>query len=110
MFRRMNRRELITGAFAAGAGTALVSNGVSAESPEAADVPRRLQPDSLIGEAADAGYFSEQQLHEALGTAELKRPKVEVVAFNFPSWHASPYMEAHFGRGWTEFDTLRNAR
>jgi len=35
---------------------------------------------------------------------------VEVVAFNFPSWHASPYMEEHFGKGWTEYDTLRNAR
>jgi hypothetical protein len=106
----MNRRKLITGGLAIGAGTVLVSNNVSAKSPEATDVPRRLQPDHLMGEAAEAGYFSEQQLQEALGTTELKRPKVEVVAFNFPSWHVSPYMEAYFGSGWTEFETLRNTR
>jgi hypothetical protein len=70
----MNRRELITGALATGAGTVLVSNRVSANSPEATDVPRRQQPDQLMGEAAEAGYFSEQQLHEVLGTTQLKRP------------------------------------
>jgi hypothetical protein len=106
----MNRRELITAALATSAGTVLVSNSVLAKSPEATDVARRLQPDQLMGDAAEAEYFSEQQLHEALGTTELKRPKVEVVAFNFPSWHASPYMEAYFGSGWTEFETLRNTR
>jgi hypothetical protein len=45
----MNRRELITGALATGAGTVLVSNSVSANSPEATDVPRRQQPDQLMG-------------------------------------------------------------
>src|ERR1051325_3560976 len=105
----MNRRELISGALATSAGTLLVSNSLSAKSPESTDVPRRLQPDQLMGESAETGYFSEQQLHEALGTREL-RPKVEVVAFNFPSWHVSPYMEAYFGSGWTEVDNLRNER
>ena len=64
-----------------------------------------------MGPEAMAGYFSEQRLHEAVGAAELQRPTdVKVIAFNFPSWHPSPWMEARFGKGWTEFDTLRNAR
>ncbi len=68
-------------------------------------------PSTLIGPEAEAGYFSEKRMHAALGTAELSRPTdIQVVVYNFPSWHASPYMEARFGKGWTEFDALRNAR
>ncbi len=29
-----------------------------------------------------------------------------MVAYNFPSWHPSPYMENLFGEGWTEYDLL----
>ncbi len=57
------------------------------------------------------GYFTEERMYEALGTRTLKKPAdLKVVAYNFPSWHPSPYMEARFGKGWTEFDALRNAR
>ena len=69
------------------------------------------RPSSLIGPDATAAYFDEQQMLLAAGTSELKKPAdVKVVAFNFPSWHPSPFMESRFGKGWTEFDTLRNAR
>ena len=71
---------------------------------------RTLAPADLMGDGAEAGYFSERQLEEALGTKDLQRPEVEVVAFNFPSWHPSPYMEQRFGKKWTEFETLKNAR
>jgi len=58
-----------------------------------------------------AGYFSEQRLHEAWEPISLQKPTdVQVVAYNFPSWHPSKYMEDRFGKGWTEFETLRNAR
>jgi hypothetical protein len=86
----MNRRELITGALATGVGAVLVSNSVSAKSSEATDVPRKLQPDQMMGEAAEAGYFSEQQLQEALGTTELKRPKVEVRRSTFQAGTSRP--------------------
>ncbi len=56
-------------------------------------------------------YFNEEALFKALGTRTLQKPTdVQVIAFNFPAWHASPYMERLFGRGWTEYDTLRNAK
>ena len=109
----MNRRKLLRSAMQAAAAAALLPSGIASEAAEGngaatqADVP---VPPGLMGADAEAGYFSEQQLEAALGTRELKKPQVQVVAFNFPSWHPSPYMEEHFGKGWTEFDTLRNAR
>jgi hypothetical protein len=33
-----------------------------------------------------------------------------VIAYNFPGFHPSPWMEARFGKGWSEFDVLKNAR
>ena len=36
------------------------------------------------------------------GVSQLQKPKdVLSIAYNFPSWHASPWMEARFGKGWT---------
>ena len=68
-------------------------------------------PDGLVGQAAIDGYFTDEKLHAALGTEKLEKPTdVRVVVYNFPSWHPSPFMESKFGKGWTEFDALRNAR
>jgi hypothetical protein len=65
----------------------------------------------MVGTIASEAYFSEQRLYEAVGTKDLQKPTdVQVIAFNFPSWHPSPFMEARFGKGWTEFETLKNAR
>jgi len=56
-------------------------------------------------------YFSEQKLRQVIDTTPaVKGIKFEVVSYNFPSWHPSPFMEQRFGKGWTEFDTLRNAK
>ncbi|WP_446745712.1 glycoside hydrolase family 99-like domain-containing protein [Silvibacterium acidisoli] len=71
-------------------------------------------PAGLYGPSATEAHFTESRLRAALGLdspgGKLRKPSVEVVVFNFPSWHSSPYMEARFGKGWTEWDTLRNAR
>jgi hypothetical protein len=56
-------------------------------------------------------YFTEEKLRQAIDTTpSLKGIKFEVVAYNFPSWHPSPFMEKIFGKGWTEFETLKNSR
>jgi len=65
--------------------------------------------------ALDAGdaeaYFTEEKLRQSVDTSvPLKGLKFEVVAYNFPSWHPSPYMESIFGKGWTEFETLKNSK
>ena len=56
-------------------------------------------------------HFSGDRLAAALGTKTLARPEgVEVMAYNYPSWHPSPWMEERLGRGWTEYKTLRESK
>lgn len=114
----MKRRTFLHRAMQAGVASALTgsASGVEAQTtglqPPAA--PRELHaalPAALVGPEAIDGYFTEAQLRRALGVDALKRPVgSKIVAYNFPSWHPSPWMEARFGKGWTEFDTLRNAK
>jgi hypothetical protein len=116
----MNRRKLMASAMQAVAAalfpmpapaqaSGLQTEGKPAQRP-AMTQPDALVPPSLMGQEAEAAYFGERELETALGTKDLQKPQIEVVAFNFPSWHPSPFMEQHFGQGWSEFDTLRNAR
>lgn len=101
----MNRRgffsTLATGA--AGLAAPSVSKGAGPAS-NFADVPA-IGPNDL------AAYFTEERCKRELGAGALAAPAgVEVIAYNFPSWHPSPYMEALFGRGWTEFEPLKNSK
>jgi hypothetical protein len=70
--------------------------------------------DSIVTPKLNTGepipYFGEPELNKAIGAEEpgsTKRPFV--VAYNFPSWHSTPVMEKWFGKGWTEFQTLRDS-
>jgi hypothetical protein len=109
----MQRRSFLSsalqfGVIAAADGT---SNSQSANDKHDAALSPATLPEALIGKLAIDDYFSEQRLHEALGTEHLKKPDdVLAIAYNFPSWHPSPFMEARFGKGWTEWDTLRDSR
>jgi Glycosyltransferase WbsX len=40
----------------------------------------------------------------------LKTAQCFVVAYNFPGWHPTPVQEKWFGKGWTEFQLLSDAR
>ena len=56
-------------------------------------------------------YFTEEKLRAAIdATTPVKGVQFTVVAYNFPSWHPSPFMEERFGKGWTEFETLKNSK
>ena len=56
-------------------------------------------------------YFTEERLKGAVDTSiRLDDKRFEVVAYNYPSWHPSPFMEERFGKGWTEFEVLRNSK
>src|ERR1017187_5272344 len=98
----MNRRQLLTSALQAGAASVFAPAQTSAQPVDVNLVSQRANscvPEELIGQAAVADYFTEQALQKALGTAKLDKPSdVEVIAFNFPSWHPSPYMEKLFGK------------
>ncbi len=115
----MKRRRFLASAAQAGLALGLAGNAPGQTSDQASGqasnqrerAANQDRPAALIGPEAMQDYFSEDRLHQALGTSQLQKPTdVKVIVFNFPSWHPSPWMEARFGKGWTEFDTLRNAR
>lgn len=109
----MKRRVFLSSAVQASiaAGLAGRAGGQTTDNRHDKTEMRTVLPSALIGPEAMDGYFSEERLYAALGTQQLQKPaNVEVIAYNFPSWHSTPFMEARFGKGWTEFDALRNAR
>jgi len=108
----MNRRELIHGALQGAAAAAVCSSGSGAHATHTNSPSGDAGiPIGLFGAEAMEAYFSDEALFKALGTRALLQPRdVKVIAFNFPAWHSSKYMEEHFGKGWTEYETLRNAR
>ncbi len=109
----MKRRTFLGSAVQAGIAATLSGNSLAQTSQDKhSQAPvSAAGPPALIGPDATAAYFSDERLYAALGTQQLRKPpNVQVIAYNFPSWHPSPFMEERFGKGWTEFDTLRNAR
>jgi hypothetical protein len=109
----MKRRTFLSSAILTGlhAGLAAKVDAQTTDSRQVSSSLHAAQPSALIGPEAMDAYFTDDKLLQALGVTELRKPQdVQVIAFNFPSWHPSPYMEARFGKGWTEFDPLRNAR
>ena len=78
----------------------------SSDLSEASDV---AQP-APIDLQDTAEYFHPEKMHSLIGTNDLKKPKCEVMAYNFPSWHPDPYMESLFGRGWTEYELLKRSK
>ena len=59
---------------------------------------------------ADA-YFTEEKLNAAIDSrVSLHSKRFEVVAYNYPGWHSTPFMDKKFEKGWTEFEVLRNSK
>jgi hypothetical protein len=56
-------------------------------------------------------YFTRQKVESLVDTSlSLAGIPFQVMVYNFPSWHPSPVMEKLFGKGWTEFETVRHAQ
>jgi hypothetical protein len=115
----MNRRTFLHTAAGAGLASALPS-GALADGQSKPQTKQTVAEEAVAFQAgtpavmrpaASNDYFTQEALTWALGVETLKAPTdIEVVAYNFPSWHPSPFMEAHFGKGWTEFETLKASR
>lgn len=107
----MRRREFFTtvsSAMAALEAPALAAGDHSASAPvrvgNYADVPA-VEPGD-----ADA-YFTEEKLKAAVDTSLTFHDKrFQTVAYNYPSWHATPFMEKAIGKNWTEFEVLKNSK
>lgn len=68
--------------------------------------------DVLAVEPGDVdAYFTEEKLRGAIDTSiSVRDKKFEVVAYNYPGWHPTPFMDKAFEKGWTEFEVLRNSK
>jgi hypothetical protein len=101
----MNRREFLS-ASAAVVGSAAVSPGAAA-----AAAPRPHAAAELAAPPPGVDYFTEDRLKKAIDTSSrVDGVDFTTVCFTFNPWHPSPWMEARFGKGWTEWETMRMAR
>jgi len=56
-------------------------------------------------------YFSRAELEKQADISlSLDGIKFQSVCINFPAWHPSPAQEKYFGKGWTEWETLKRAK
>src|ERR1035438_9178212 len=108
----LDRRAFIGAVGAAGLlGSARLGFGADGNAGNGAGIPFARDFGAMGDGSADAQYFTEEAMLRELGVPGLRAPEgVEAVAYNFPSWHPSKFMEERFGKGWTEFETLKEAR
>lgn len=101
----MKRREFL----AAAAASSLAGAGHRALGKEQESTPFTAAP--VVVPQDRQRYFTENRLAELVDvTPDLSDYSFEVAAYNFPSWHPSPFMEGIFGKGWTEWETLKRSR
>ncbi len=106
----MQRRRFFKGLGGSAALAALGAAGLPPSPPAWAGEGRFAEVPAVSPGDLEA-YFTEEKLRRAIDTTRpLDGIRFEVVAYNFPSWHPSPYMESIFGKGWTEYEPLKNSR
>ena len=95
----MNRRAFIETITAAPLAATTIAPGVASASQAA--MPACPSEAGVCAGDLDA-YFTEEKLRAAITPVDVSGVSFEVVAYNFPSWHPSPFMEERFGKGWTD--------
>jgi len=101
----MNRREVLIGCAGASAARAW------AQSCGSAGAPLNYASVSGVCPGDAEAYFTEEKLGQLVDmTKPLPKAKYEVVAYNYPCWHPCPWFEQYFGKGWTQFQSLRDSR
>jgi len=104
----MQRRRFLnalSGSAAACAASDGVARAAASQSPPGGPGVTPVRPSD------DQGYFSEERLRAVIDTGlPIEGLACETVAYNFPAWHVTPFMEERFGRGWTELDMVRRSR
>ncbi len=106
----MKRRDLL---HALGACAGVSAPRAFAAAPVACAAPGAPLYSSIP--AACAGdveaYFTDQKLRQFVDmTKPLPKAKYEVVVYNYPCWHPCPWFQNYFGKGWTQFQSLRDAK
>lgn len=56
-------------------------------------------------------YFTRRKMESLVDTSvSFEAVPFEVVAYNYPAWHPTPFMEKIFGKWWTNFEVVRHAK
>ena len=98
----MNRREFLSAAAAATTTVTIPTLAAAATPPS---------PTHLAPPPPNVEYFTQDRLEKAIDTTQsLDGIQFQTVCYTFNPWHPSPYMENTFGKGWTEYETMRMAR
>jgi hypothetical protein len=107
----MKRRDVlralggIAGVSAAGTWSALAQCSVSPGKPLNYTTVSAVCPEDL------EAYFTEKRLRELVDmTKPLPNVKYEVAAFHYPCWHPCGWLDKYFGKGWTQFQSLRDSK
>ncbi len=99
----MNRRNLLN-VLGGCAGLAAQLPAAQSAPPNYASVPPVLPGDV-------EAYFTEEKLRSLVDmTKPLPAAKYEVVCYNYPCWHPCVWFQKYFGKGWTQFQSLRDSR
>jgi hypothetical protein len=102
----MTRRKFV------GAATGAIASTVIGAPAEVKSESKDAKPQAALA-APPPGleYFTQERLERAIDTnVSLDGIKFEVICYTFNPWHPSPVMEKVLGKGWTEYETMRNAR
>ncbi len=66
-------------------------------------------PAVLPGDAES--YFTDDKLRALVDSSRpLPATGYQVAVYYYPCWHPCPWFEKHFGKGWTQFQSLRDAK
>jgi hypothetical protein len=106
----MNRRALLH-ALGGYAGVSAPGASALAQCCVSPGQPLNYAAVPAVGPGDLDAYFTEKRLRGLVDTSKpLPQAKYEVVAYNYPCWHPCPWFEKYFGKGWTQFQALRDAK
>jgi len=106
----MKRRDVLT-ILGSCAGVSASRALASAQGCASPGVPLNYASVAAVFPGEAEAYFTEEKLR---GLVDMRKPlpkaKYEVVAYNYPCWHPDPWFQKYFGKGWTQFQSLRDSK
>jgi hypothetical protein len=103
----INRRTFL----GAATGAILGAEGFALEADAKPQAAEKRDETKLAGPPEGIDYFTQERLARAIDlSVPIDGIDFQAVCYTFNPWHPSPWMEQRFGKGWTEYETMRSAR
>ena len=100
----MNRRQFLAASATAAAASVL-------DIPQHADAQTTGPKNHDLASPPDkVEYFTAEEMRKCIEPVPTAGIDYQAVCYTFNPWHTTPWMEARFGKGWTEWETMRMAR